>query len=165
VGRTHQNINGVRLLFDGSPAARPRVTGDTLAGVPTVSIEIHPRALSGTWDKGFALDVHTVSSTYLGEDQYGHPRFDTMRSEIGELLYRLKYKRDRTAIEPIVDVIAEFLGRSHSRIDALVPVPPSKVRTNQPVTLIVSALSERLQIPVCTECLSKIKKTPQLNDS
>jgi predicted amidophosphoribosyltransferase len=129
-----------------------------------VSIEIHPRALHGPWDKGFALDVHTVSSTYLGDDQYGHPRFDTKRSEIGELLYRLKYKHDQTVVEPIVEAVAGFLGSSHSPIDAIVPVPPSNVRTNQPVTVIVNALSERLKIPVCTECLSKIKKTPQLKD-
>jgi predicted amidophosphoribosyltransferase len=32
------------------------------------------------------------------------------------------------------------------------------------VTVIVKALSERLKIPVCTECLAKIKKTPQLKD-
>jgi predicted amidophosphoribosyltransferase len=129
-----------------------------------VSVEVHPRALHGPWDKGFALDVHTVSSTYLGDDQYGHPRFDTKRSEIGELLYRLKYKRDQTAIEPIVEAVAGFLGTSHSPIDAIVPVPPSNARANQPVRLIVNALSERLKIPVCTECLSKIKKTPQLKD-
>jgi competence protein ComFC len=97
-----------------------------------VSIEIHPRALHGPWDKGFALDVHTVSSTYLGDDQYGHPRFDTKRSEIGELLYRLKYKRDQTTVAPIVEAVAGFLGRSHSPIDAIVPVPPR--RTSGPTS-------------------------------
>jgi predicted amidophosphoribosyltransferase len=129
-----------------------------------MSIEIHPRALHGPWDKGFALDVHTVNSTYLGDDQYGHRRFDTKRSEIGELLYRLKYKHDQATIELIVEAVAGFLGTSHSPIDAIVPVPPSNVRTNQPVALIVNALNGRLKIPVCTECLSKIKKTSQLKD-
>ena len=141
-------------------AALRRYTG----GIATVSIEIHPRALHGPWDKGFALDVHTVSSNYLGDDQYGHARFDTKRSEIGDLLYRLKYRRDQTVLAPIVEAIAGFLGRSRSSIDAMVAVPPSNVRKNQPVMLIVTALSERLKIPVCTECLSKIKKTPQLKD-
>jgi predicted amidophosphoribosyltransferase len=129
-----------------------------------VSIAINPRPLQGPWDKGFALDVHTLSSTYLGDDPSGRARFDTKRSAIGELLYRLKYGWDQTAIEPIVETVAKFLGQSHSPIDAIVPVPPSHVRTNQPVILIVTALSERLKIPVCTECLSKIRTTPQLKD-
>jgi predicted amidophosphoribosyltransferase len=129
-----------------------------------LSIEIHPRRLRGPWDAGFALDIHTVRSNYLGNDQYGHPRFDTKRSPIGELLYRLKYKRDQTTIEPIVEAIVGFLGTQHSPIDAIVPVPPSNVRTNQPVTLIVAALSKRLQIPVCAECITKTKKTTQLKD-
>jgi predicted amidophosphoribosyltransferase len=45
-----------------------------------------------------------------------------------------------------------------------VPAPPSNVRKNQPVTLVVTALSERLKIPVCTGCLAKVKRTPQLKD-
>lgn len=100
----------------------------------------------------------------IGNNAYGHPTFDTKRSEIGELLYRLKYQRDQTVIGPIVDAVMGFLGKEHSPIHAIVPVPASNVRVNQPVALITAALSERLQIPVCTECLSKIRKTPQLKD-
>jgi competence protein ComFC len=129
-----------------------------------VSIEIHPRELRGPWNKGFALDVHSVSSVYLGVDQHGHGRFDTKRSPIGELLYRLKYKGDQSAVVPIVDAVEEFPGKSHSPIDAIVPVPPSNVRASQPVTLIVTALSERLKIPGCSACLVKNRNTPQLKD-
>jgi hypothetical protein len=63
-----------------------------------VPVEINPRRLAGPWNEGYALDVHTRGSTFLGYDQYGHARFDTMRSPVGELLYRLKYQRDRAAV-------------------------------------------------------------------
>lgn len=129
-----------------------------------MSVEIHPRRLHGPWDGGYALDVHTISSVMTGHNAYGHPTFDTTRSVIGELLYRLKYKGDQTVIEPLVETVATFLQTRQTLIDAIVPVPQSNVRKNQPVTLIVTALSELLQIPVCTACLSKIKKTPQLKD-
>ena len=32
-------------------------------------IEFQPIRLPGRWREGYALDVHTVSSAYLGEDE------------------------------------------------------------------------------------------------
>jgi hypothetical protein len=61
--------------------------------------KVRPRKISGKWRKGFALDLHTVSSTFVGHDEYGHPRFDTERTEIGELLYRLKNRSDEGVVE------------------------------------------------------------------
>jgi len=57
-------------------------------------LAIHPIRIPGRWRDGYALDVHTVASTYLGDDEYGHARFETSRSAAGELLYRLKYQGD-----------------------------------------------------------------------
>lgn len=59
---------------------------------------IHPRQIPGRWRLGYALDLHTVSSTFLGYDDLGHATFDTRRSEIGELLYRLKYSGDQSVV-------------------------------------------------------------------
>jgi predicted amidophosphoribosyltransferase len=129
-----------------------------------LSIEINPRRLNGPWDFGYALDTHIVSSAFLGYDGAGRARFDSARSPIGELLYRLKYKSDQTTIEPIVEAVADFFEPLRSLVDSIVPVPPSNVRARQQVTLIVMALSKRLQIPVCDACLSKVKRTPQLKD-
>jgi hypothetical protein len=50
-------------------------------------VTINPIPITGPWDEGFALDSHTVSSRYLGDDAYGNPQFDTIRSPIGELLF------------------------------------------------------------------------------
>jgi hypothetical protein len=50
-------------------------------------MKIDPRPIAGPWDVGFTLDVHTVSAEFLGYDLDGRPLFDTLRSEIGELLF------------------------------------------------------------------------------
>lgn len=57
-------------------------------------MEVQLKKLEGSWDLGYALHKHTLSSVYLGDDEYGHPRFDTTRSEPGESLYQLKYRGD-----------------------------------------------------------------------
>jgi hypothetical protein len=84
-----------------------------------VSIEIHPHTLRGPWDGGYALDVHIVSSEFLGYDGAGQARFDSARSEVGDLLYRLKYRNDQTALEPLVEAAADFLHIRRTNIDAI----------------------------------------------
>lgn len=36
-------------------------------------ITIRPSLIPGRWREGYALDLHTESSTHVGDDQYGHP--------------------------------------------------------------------------------------------
>ena len=55
-----------------------------------MSVKINPHKLNGPWSDGSALDVHTTSSTMIGHNAFGHPVFDTTRSPLGELLYKLK---------------------------------------------------------------------------
>lgn len=129
-----------------------------------VSVQIKPKTLRGEWKQGFALDVHTTSSTFVGHNEYGHPEFATTRSPLGELLYRLKYKRDESVIEEIADAVVEFIKASKIRIDAIVPMPPSNVRSVQPVLQIANAVAKKLGVPVLKNCVSKTKKTPQLKD-
>ena len=50
--------------------------------------KVNRQKIEGKWRAGIALDLHTVSSTYLGVDEAGHDRFETKRSEMGDLLYR-----------------------------------------------------------------------------
>ncbi len=128
-------------------------------------ITLHPIKLTGDWQEGFALDVHTISSTFLGYDEYGHEVFDTQRSEIGELLYQLKYKADKTAINEIVAAVSKFLVSDWKvSVDAIVPVPPSKTnRVIQPVIVIAKGVSTSLKIPY-VEALVKTKGTPELKN-
>jgi len=60
-------------------------------------VEIHPQGIAGSWKSGIALDFHTTSSTPAGYNEFGHMQFDTVRPEIAELLYRLKYRGDQGA--------------------------------------------------------------------
>ena|SRR2546430_1363759 len=91
-------------------------------------VKVNPRKLRGPWTDGFALDVHTTGSNFLGYNAYGHPEFDIARSPLGDLVYRLKNRGDRSAIEPIVETVVEFLKTWHLKVDAIVPVPPSNTR-------------------------------------
>jgi len=130
-----------------------------------MTITLHPIELSGDWHEGFALDVHTISSTFLGYNEYGHEVFDTQYSQMGELLYRLKYKRDRKVLTDIVEVAANFIANEWKiRIDAIVPVPPSKTyRSVQPVMEVAKGISVTLKIPL-SESLAKIKGTQELKN-
>lgn len=130
-------------------------------------VSVKPIKLSGNWTQGYALDIHTVDSTFIGYDEYGHEVFDTRRSEIGELLYGLKYKSDKTALDEIIDTAANFL-KSRWKIvdatDAIMPVPPSRNRAFQPVLKITKGLSSRLKIPFHDDLLVKTKETPELKN-
>ena len=131
-----------------------------------MSIEIHPRKIRGKWAEGYALDLHTTNSTFLGYDGYGHPQFETVRSELGELLYKLKYRADPSAVDSIAETAAEFLAEKwRVNVDLIVPVPPSNTgRKRQPVLEVATAISERTGIALCLDGLVKVKQTPQLKD-
>ena len=90
----------------------------------------------------------STGSTFLGYSAYGHPEFDTARSPLGDLVYRLKNRGDGSAIEPIVETVVEILKTWRLRVDAIVPVLPSNTaRKNQPVIELATLISERTGIP------------------
>lgn len=130
-------------------------------------INVSPIKLSGNWFEGFALGLHTISSEFLGYDEFGHEVFDTKRSEIGELLYRLKYKSDKSSLKEILDVTVNFLSNEWkiSRIlDGILSVPPSISRTFQPVIEIARGISSKLLVPLYEGFLIKVKETPELKN-
>ena len=128
-------------------------------------IEIHAKEIRGSWDRGYVLDVHTISSTMIGYNEFGYPEFDTVRSPLGELVYRLKYKGDKGAIPSIVEAITGFMKTSQINPDVVVPMPPSKLqRSFQPVIEIGAELAKTLGIMLNTTSLQKAKSTPQMKD-
>lgn len=94
---------------------------------------VNPMRIPGRWLQGYVLDYHTLSSEFLGYDEFGHGVFDTKRSDIGELLYRLKYRSDKAVMDAIVDTAFKFVASWKPTINIIVPVPPSKNRVFQPV--------------------------------
>jgi competence protein ComFC len=126
---------------------------------------IHPMRIPGRWREGFALDYQTVDSTFLGYDEFGHPVFDTKRTELGELLYRLKYKRESSAVNDLADTAAGFIRSWISGLQLIVRVPPSKSeRTQQPVLILAQAIGERLETPVGLDAVVRVKNLPELKN-
>ena len=120
-------------------------------------MEIHPINLYGRWDNGWALDIHTISSVYLGDDPFGHPRYDTTRSDIGELMYQLKYQVNTNVLPAIVNQVTRFLESKDllSCIDLIIPAPPTKARTFQPVFAIAEAVAKQNNIFFSDDALVK----------
>jgi len=134
-------------------------------GETGTSVKKRPLRIPGRWKKGFALDYHTVRSIYVGDDEYGHPMFETERTELGDLLYRLKYRSEASVAEEIVRAAAEFLSSWNPGVDAIVPVPPSRShRSLQPVLVLAEALGKRLELPVTADCVEKVKAFPELKN-
>jgi hypothetical protein len=102
-------------------------------------VRIKPTKLPGPWTEGYVLDLHSLSSTFLGYDG-SVPRFDTKYTELGELVYRFKYRGDTAALSTIVDTVEQFIGESKWEFDCIVAVPPSIARKSQPVSEITQEL-------------------------
>jgi competence protein ComFC len=95
-------------------------------------VKINPVKIEGRWHSGVALDLHTTSSTPIGNNEFGHMQFDTVRPEIAELLFRLKNRADREAAGPIIETIANFLAPYRDRFDTIVRC---RRRTSAPSSL------------------------------
>jgi competence protein ComFC len=125
-------------------------------------VKINPMKLSGPWLEGYVLDFHTISSTPTGDPYY---RFDTKRTELGGLLYRLKYGGGGAAvITDIIDTLQHFIGEWRPKIDCVVPAPPSLTRKSQPVVELARELARRLALPVCEDAVAKAAVTPQMKN-
>jgi len=128
-------------------------------------MKISPRRIKGKWTCGYSLDLHTLSSEFIGYNEYGHPQFDTKYSDMGGLLNRLKYKSDKSVLRIIIDTAAEFLNSKSWSVDLIIPVPPSReTRAFQPVIAVAKGVSKFTGIKLCTDCVVKIKKAPELKD-
>jgi competence protein ComFC len=123
--------------------------------------KINPQKIAGKWRSGVALDVHTLSSVYLGVNEHGHEVYDTMRSEIGELLYRLKYRSDMAAAKDIVAAVSTYLKPHLQKFDLVVPVPPSGTRPLQPVITLAKGIGTTTKLPV-VECVTLTRSATEL---
>ena len=125
-------------------------------------LQINPQEIHGNWRAGYALDYHTVSSRLLPDGTY-----DTERTEIGELVFEVKYRANRNKIQPIGEIAAKFVKEEFSvngypilpYLDLIIPVPPSDTnRTFQPVTEIAEEIGQILDISVISDYLIKVKE-------
>jgi predicted amidophosphoribosyltransferase len=119
---------------------------------------INPIQLQGIWNDGYALDQHVVSSTFTGEDAFGHPQYDTIRTPIGEALYQFKYRNDYVVLDEILKLAQPFLNNwdAIKDVDVVLPVPPSnKNRAYQPALEITRTIAEYIKKPYSEDVLVK----------
>ncbi len=122
-------------------------------------LNISPMWVQGCW----VLDYHTVSSVRVGTDARGNPQYDTKRTEIGELLYILKYRPHETTdkiVTDMADTIANFIRKRPSDIDIIVPVPHSEARPR--LHDLLECLSERLKVPVSFDSVTRTRDVPAI---
>lgn len=127
-------------------------------------MQLNPRPMRGTWDDGRTLDLHILSSEFVGYNESGHAQFESTRTELGELLYQLKYKGDQSAIAPIAQAACDFVRGWNPGIEVIVPAPPSKTRAAQPLFQIADEVARLLSLPVDNTSVRKTKATPELKN-
>lgn len=112
----------------------------------------HPKPLSGPWQAGWALGFH---SRFAGADW--------SRSGVGDLAFRLKYRNDLSAVQPLVkEIMALFDEHPEMKdVDAIIPVPSSTARPFDPVRVVADALSRQLRIAVLPVVTRKRRSLPQ----
>jgi competence protein ComFC len=119
--------------------------------------------IAGNWHSGLAFDVHTLDSTYLGVDEYGHDRWENTRSDMGQLVYNLKYLGNRKTIPKIVKLLDKIKGIES--MDGIIPIPPTNpARRIQPVVAIARALGEHRGVEVIEDALLKVPGGPELKN-
>lgn len=128
-------------------------------------MSIKPIKLNGNWDEGCALDRHVISSEYIGEDIYGHSTYNTIRSELGELLYYFKYRGKYDNLMKIIDLIIPFLDNWNiiEDVDIILPVPSTKERIYQPAVEIAYAIANYLSIHFSEDVLVKTSNVESKN--
>lgn len=126
--------------------------------------KINPRKIDGPWKDGYALDQHSLKSEYVGDNEFGHPQFETTRTEVGELLFKLKYRNDQNAIADLADAAAAYIAKWKPDIDLIIPVTPSKVRAKQPVFLVGAEIAKRIKVPFSSDYVTRREALPELKN-
>lgn len=159
-----ENHKPISIVLNDKTITTRNKNSTVLEKVPN----INPRKIQGNWIAGWALDVHTLSSRPLPGGGY-----DTERTEFGEWIFQLKYRRDRTKIQSIAEVAAKFVKEKFAvdghpilpYLKAILPIPPSDTnRAFQPVTEIAQEIGRLLSVPVRTDYLTKVKRTIPLKN-
>jgi len=126
-------------------------------------MKVNLKEIQGTWDSGWVLDKHVLSSSHIGHNEWGHPQFDTKRSDAGEASYQLKYRNDWNQVEPLAQALATHILPKCDNVGFIVPMPASTTRPHQPVTAVALALGQLVNKPVF-ESLIKAPGGPALKD-
>jgi len=117
------------------------------------------KEIKGNWMKGYALDKHKIRSVYTGDNEYGHPTFDTTRTEVGEAVYKLKYRNDTNQIQGLADAVVQNLLPKFDNVSLIIPAPASKRRSIQPVHEIAKAIGHKIKVKSFENIVVKSQST------
>ncbi|KQO79555.1 ComF family protein [Rhizobium sp. Leaf262] len=118
-------------------------------------MQVQIKQITGSWDLGYALHKHSLHSTFTGHNEFGHPTYDTTRSEPGEALYQLKYRNDWSQAGPIAAQIKTSILPLFETIGLIVPMPASTLRARQPVDEIANELAKVIDASVFNNIVVK----------
>ena len=107
-------------------------------------MEINPQKIEGNWEEGWAMDLHTISSTPITDEVGNVLKWNNIHPPIAEELYQLKYCKDKSKVDNIAKTVTDFINEKQEQwnIDLIISVPPSDTeRVFQPVTELVNAIS------------------------
>lgn len=99
----------------------------------------HPRPLKGAWNTGWSLGFN---SRFSGGDW--------LRTDVGDLTYRLKYKGDISVLPVLIKQTLDLIQKQPelSKVDIILPVPSTTMRKVVPVQVFCEALAVKLNLPV-----------------
>lgn len=127
-------------------------------------MDVNIKKIDGAWKLGYSLDKHTLSSTPIGYNEFGHMQFDTVRPEAGEALFQLKYRSDFPQVSIIAQQLNSSLGHLFSTASLIIPMPASTARHRQPVTEIAREFARLKGIPCYENLLVKTGTTAPMKD-
>lgn len=114
----------------------------------------------GAFNSGWALSNHTDVLNGTNTCQ---------RSEIGSLVYAMKYEHSLVALHQLAETMAYFITRRLKQIGArpeyfaaIIPVPPTVDRLYQPVVELARTVSAMVGIPCDTGLLVKHTRHEQM---
>ena len=127
-------------------------------------MEINLKPIHGIWGQGWALDKHMLKSAFAGYNEYGHPKFDSTRTEVGQAVYQLKFKTDWNQVLPLAQALALQICPKFQDIGYIIPMPATTTRARQPVMEIATQLSHLLHVPMLPNLLLKTPNGKPLKD-
>lgn len=120
--------------------------------------------IKGPWDQGWVLDKHMLKSKYLGDGPSGRPQFDSVRTEVGEATFLLKYRNQWDRAPLLAKALAETVCPKLGTIGFIAPMPASNQRARQPVNEVATALGRILKVPAIPDLLVKTPNGKSLKD-
>ena len=113
------------------------------------------KEIKGNWDLGVVVDKHSLHSVITGQNPWGHNTYDTVRTEVGEALFQLKYRLDWSKVYPLANCLFTLAYPRFERVGFIIPMPASTVRQRQPVTEIAQTLARLADKPFSDKILLK----------